>query len=65
MFSNTNKHGLPLTRSAGVAPREVFLKSWNDFFYPSDENSLLLIPKSSKVIFSFDDMFFYGDLLKI
>lgn len=50
--------------SAGIVPREVFLKSWSDFFYPSDENSILLIPNSSRIIFSFDDMFFYGDLLK-
>ncbi|MHA7682469.1 DUF2947 family protein [Cupriavidus sp. PET2-C1] len=49
--------------TAAMVARSTFLKSWDDFFYPSDESSILLIPNSSKVIFSFEDTFFYGDLL--
>ncbi|MGY4817703.1 hypothetical protein ACVNP3_17360 [Pseudomonas chlororaphis subsp. piscium] len=50
--------------SAAMVSRSIFLKSWDDFFYPSDENSILIIPNTSKVIFSFEDSFFYGELLR-
>ncbi|MGE6388592.1 DUF2947 family protein [Pseudomonas sp. NPDC078416] len=49
--------------AAAIVPRQVFLKSWDDFFYPSDENSILLTPDCPKAIFSFEDTFFYGDLV--
>jgi len=43
---------------------EIFLKSWSDFFYPSDENTVLLIPDASKKIFSFEESFFCAHFLK-
>jgi hypothetical protein len=49
--------------AAAIVPRQVFLKSWDDFFYPSDEDSILLTPDCPKAIFSFEDAFFYGDLV--
>lgn len=49
--------------AAAIVPRQVFLKSWDDFFYPSDENSILLTPDCPKAIFSFEDNFFHGDLV--
>lgn len=49
--------------AAAIVPRQVFLKSWDDFFYPSDENSILLTPDCPKAIFSFEDTFFHGDLV--
>jgi hypothetical protein len=50
-------------RSAAIVPKDIFIKAWDDFFYPSDEDSLLLVVNSSKAIYSFEDTFFYGDLL--
>lgn len=49
--------------AVAIVPLQVFLKSWDDFFYPSDENSILLTPDCPKAIFSFEDTFFYGDLV--
>ena len=48
--------------SSAIVKKDVFIKSWDDFFYPSDENSLLLIPNTKKIIFSFNETFFCGTL---
>ncbi|WP_347902930.1 hypothetical protein [Pseudomonas purpurea] len=48
---------------AAQVPRAVFIKGWSDFFYPSDENSVLVMPERSKVIFSFEEDFFCGQFL--
>ena len=49
--------------AAAIVPTEVFITAWEDFFYPSDEDSLLLMVNSSRAIHSFEETFFYGDLL--
>lgn len=41
---------------------ELFLKYWDDFFYPSDENCILLLPAQDKIIFSFNETFFLANL---
>jgi len=46
--------------SSALVAKNLFLKSWDDFFYPSDESSVLLIPNRNEVIFSFEETFFYG-----
>jgi hypothetical protein len=43
---------------ACIAPFDIFVKSWTDFFYPSDENSIIYIPNSSISIFSHNETFF-------
>ncbi|MDK1704640.1 hypothetical protein OSR40_012930 [Serratia rubidaea] len=52
-------------RGAGsIVPVDVFLKAWSDFFYPSDESSVMYIPNVAKVIYSFEEQFFYADISK-
>lgn len=43
--------------SALLVEKSIFLKSWDDFFYPSDESSLLIGLKSCVLISSFDEFF--------
>lgn len=50
---------------AAQVPRDVFIKGWSDFFYPSDENSVLVMPDSSRAIFSFEEDFFCGQFLAL
>ncbi|GBU09467.1 hypothetical protein AwWohl_06050 [Gammaproteobacteria bacterium] len=46
-------------KSSAIVPVDIFLKSWSDFFYPSDETSILLLANKSKIIFSYEETFFY------
>ena len=48
--------------AAVIVKKHIFLKSWSDFFYPSDENSIIVIPNNSFSIFSFGDKFFSGTM---
>ncbi|MGZ0704325.1 hypothetical protein [Pseudomonas piscis] len=51
-------------RCAVQVPRDIFIKCWDDFFYPSDENTALVMPDSAGVIFSFEENFFYGQFMR-
>ena len=51
-------------RSSAIVPVDIFVKSWGDFFYPSDETSIALIPNRKKIIFSYEETFFYADILE-
>lgn len=51
-------------RCAAQVPRDIFIKCWDDFFYPSDENTALVMPGSAEVIFSFEENFFYGQFMR-
>jgi hypothetical protein len=51
-------------RCAAQVPRDIFIKCWDDFFYPSDENTALVMPGSAEVIFSFEEHFFYGQFVR-
>lgn len=51
-------------RCAAQVPRDIFIKCWDDFFYPSDENTALIMPDSAEVIFSFEEHFFYGQFVR-
>jgi hypothetical protein len=42
----------------------VFIKAWDDFFYPSDESSVIYVPNAKNIIFSYEEMFFYAEMLK-
>ncbi|WP_043274763.1 hypothetical protein [Pseudomonas sp. PH1b] len=50
--------------SAAQVPRDIFIKCWDDFFYPSDENTALVMPGSAEVIFSFEENFFHGQFVR-
>lgn len=47
-------------RSACMVQKSTLVNNWTDFFYPSDESSLIFIPNSRKKIFSYEDVFFVG-----
>ncbi|WP_144290314.1 hypothetical protein [Chitinilyticum litopenaei] len=47
-----------------LAPAKTVSKHWNDFFLPSDENSITYIPNTNKIIFSFEERFFAGTIKK-
>jgi hypothetical protein len=49
---------------AAQVPRDIFIKCWDDFFYPSDENTVLVMPGSAEAIFSFEENFFYGQFVR-
>lgn len=49
--------------SAAILSSNIFLKSWDDFFYPSDENSILYIPSKNEMVFSFNEKIFYAKLI--
>lgn len=42
---------------------DILIKAWDDFFYPSDENCICYMANQSKVIFSYEDTFFYAKIL--
>jgi|GEM_PF-476938 len=46
-----------------ILPTDIFIKAWDDFFYPSDDNSIILIPNTNKIIFSYEETFFYGEIV--
>lgn len=50
--------------SAVITRKEVFIKGWDDFFYPSDEDSILIVPNKKIFISSFEETFFYGKYTK-
>lgn len=47
-------------RAGATLPVDVFIASWDDFFYPSDESSVIVIPNSDRIIFSYEENFFYA-----
>lgn len=49
-------------KASAIVPVDIFVKSWDDFFYPSDETSILLIPNGNKMIFSYEKTFFYANI---
>lgn len=49
--------------ASAIVPVDIFIKSWNDFFYPSDETSILFIASKNRMIFSYNETFFYADIL--
>lgn len=51
-------------RSSAIVPVDIFIKSLSDFFYPSDETSIALITNRNKMIFSYEETFFYADISK-
>lgn len=50
-------------KSSAILTSDIFLKSWDDFFYPSDENCILYLPSSNTIIFSFNEIIFFAKLL--
>lgn len=50
--------------AAIVISSDVFIKAWDDFFYPSDESSVIYVPNAKNIIFSYEEMFFYAEMLK-
>lgn len=44
--------------SALISSPAIIAKAWDDFFYPSDEASLIYIPNFKKIIFSYEETFF-------
>lgn len=50
--------------AAIVISSDVFIKAWDDFFYPSDESSVIYIPNTKNIIFSYEEIFFYAEILK-
>ncbi|MCO6508661.1 MAG: hypothetical protein J6578_07715 [Snodgrassella sp.] len=51
-------------KASAIIPTDIFVKSWDDFFYPSDETSILFIANRNKMIFSYEETFFYVDILR-
>ncbi|QHM73921.1 hypothetical protein [Mixta intestinalis] len=51
-------------KSSAIVPVEIFVKSWSDFFYPGDETSIILIANTKKMIYSYEDEFFYADIIQ-
>lgn len=49
--------------NCAIVPPYIFLKSWSDFFYPSDENCIAYLVNKSEVIFSYEETFFYGSIV--
>jgi hypothetical protein len=49
-------------KSACIVPKNIFIANWSDFFYPSDESSIIFIPNSRKKIFSYEEKFFVATL---
>lgn len=47
-----------------IVPSHIFLKGWDDFFYPSDENCILIIPSKLKAIFSFNEIMYMADIYR-
>lgn len=45
-------------RNAVVVSAGILMRAWSDFFYPSDENSILYIAGRQRLIFSHEDRFF-------
>lgn len=45
-------------RNGCVVTARILVKAWSDFFYPSDENSILYVAGRRRLIFSHEDRFF-------
>ncbi|MGX1021768.1 hypothetical protein AB7M33_004444 [Pseudomonas sp. Y3 TE3536] len=50
--------------ASAIVPADILIKSWSDFFYPSDETSIALIINRQKMIFSYEENFYYADIIK-
>jgi hypothetical protein len=46
--------------SACIVPTELALTSWDDFFYPSDETTLIALFDSDLRVFSYEETFFFA-----
>ena len=49
--------------NSAILSSSIFLKSWDDFFYPSDENCIIYMPSTKKTIYSFNEDIFLAKLL--
>lgn len=63
---NRNEHAFFFwgKKNACITDCDIVEKAWSDFFYPSDEDSILVLPCSNEIIFSFEDNFFFGHFKK-
>lgn len=52
-------------RSACLVRKNILVNHWTDFFYPSDESSVIFIPNSGKKIFSYEEVFFVGRIKNV
>lgn len=50
--------------AAIIISSDIFIKAWDDFFYPSDESSIIYIPNTKNIIFSYEETFFHAEMLK-
>ncbi|RXU66422.1 hypothetical protein CW358_10480 [Pseudomonas protegens] len=55
---------IPVPSLIAGLPRDIFIKGWDDFFYPSDENTVLVMPGRAEVIISFEENLFYGQCVR-
>ncbi|ALB61114.1 hypothetical protein AFK62_00595 [Cronobacter condimenti 1330] len=46
-----------------IVPSDIFIKSWDDFFYPSDETCIIVMPNKNNIIYSYEENFFYSERL--
>lgn len=51
-------------RASAIVPADILIKSWSDFFYPSDETSIALMVNKQKIIFSYEEHFYYADIIE-
>jgi hypothetical protein len=51
-------------RASAIVPADLLVKSWSDFFYPSDETSIALIVNRQKIIYSYEEFFFFAGIVE-
>lgn len=49
--------------NSAIVPVNLFIKAWDDFFYPSDENCILYLINNNRIIYSYEETFFYSQIL--
>ena len=70
-FFHRNLDGFPEVfffwgrRSAAfITSSEIIKNAWDDFFYPNDESSIIYIPNTKIIIFSYEENFFHAKMIK-
>ncbi len=49
--------------NCAIIPSSILIKAWSDFFYPSDDDCIVYLVNKGKIIFSYEETFFYGNIL--
>jgi hypothetical protein len=62
IFSSSFVFALWGAKCGILCEKDIFLDAWDDFFYPGDENTVIICFPGKQCIYSFEEMLFFSKI---